>query len=89
MVTKTEWGDNGYSDRPDITLEHLCSPEGRKIAATLDMSKEDIIGPDRYSNRPPDSMKPAEFTGNENMPAEKRYHDSVGNLGTAGICCTC
>lgn len=76
-VTKTEWDKNYYSDGPDITLEHLCSPEGRVIAATLEMSEEDIIGPDPYSNRPPDSRKPAEFTGNESMPAEKRYHDSA------------
>lgn len=77
-VTKTESdGDGWYNDEPGITLDHLCCPEGRRIAGLLDMSKEDIIGPGPYFNRSPDSVDPAEFTGNASAPAERRYHDSV------------
>ncbi|ROV99032.1 hypothetical protein VMCG_06678 [Cytospora schulzeri] len=78
-VTKRKY-DQTYGDieeEPDVFLELLCTPEGKRVASDLDMSKQDIIGSDPYRDRSADSEDEGEFVGNESAPTQWRYHDSA------------
>jgi hypothetical protein len=69
-------GYDGYHDRHSFTWTTL--PNGRRIEFGLYSVKEDaLLVEEEWYDKDPDSEDEGEYTGNENMPATRRYHDSV------------
>jgi len=60
-----------------LKLDHVANLEGNFIAGSVNVDMKDILGPDPYEDRGADSEDEGGFTGNERMPSEYRYHDSV------------
>ncbi|KAG9204294.1 hypothetical protein G6514_001368 [Epicoccum nigrum] len=66
-------GDDNYHSFTRITV-----PDGRRIQLDVSYVDEDafLVEKGRY-DEDLDSEDEGEYTGNENMPATQRYHDSV------------
>ena len=77
-------GDNCFDDC--IGLDQVISPNGQRICGYIAIDKENILDNEAFSG-PCDSEDEREFTGNEHMPAEYRYHKTVSSLylGNPGI----
>lgn len=76
--------DNSYGYRlscdieaPRTYLDVVFTPEGKKIATNHDLEDDQILTPNLYKNRKPDSEEEGEFTGNEGAESTFRYHDTV------------
>ncbi|KAI5925294.1 hypothetical protein F4810DRAFT_708681 [Camillea tinctor] len=63
-----------------ITIDSVLDCNGVEIASSHDLELEDILGPDLYEGRDPDSEEEGEFTGNESMPETHRYHDTAAMI---------
>lgn len=80
IMTRTEGGEDDYyggGDEDSLELDHVTSLDGSFITRSVDVEMKEILGPDPYKNRRADSEDEGEFTGNESMPSQYRYHDSV------------
>lgn len=81
IMTKTEGGEDddyyGGNDEDSLQLDHVTALDGSYIAGSVDVETSEILGPDPYKGRAADSEDEGEFTGNESMPSQYRYHDSV------------
>lgn len=78
-MTKTEScedEDYGY-DENSLQLDQVTSLDGSYITRSVGVEMSEILGPDPYKDRSADSEDEGEFTGNESMPSQYRYHDSV------------
>lgn len=69
--------DYGAHDEDRHELDQITSLDGSLIAESVDVEMSEILGPDPYKSRAPDSEDEDNFTGNESMPSQYRYHDSV------------
>lgn len=71
-------GDEEDSDDDDHSFKWTTLPNGSQIQLGLSYVGEDelLVDPDRYEYEA-DSEDEGSYTGNENMPATLRYHDSV------------
>jgi hypothetical protein len=69
-------GGNGDDDKH--SFKRITVPDGRRIQLDMSYVDEDalLVEEGRYDGDP-DSEDEGEYTGNENMPATQRYHDSV------------
>ena len=82
-VKQKEGGDyygyrvgDGEEDHHSFTWTTL--PNGRRIELFLHSVDEDaLLVEEDWYEKDPDSEDEGEYTGNENMPATLRYHDSV------------
>lgn len=84
IMTRTESGEDEYyggEEEDTLQLDCVKSLDGNHIAKSIDVEMREILGPDPYKNRNADSEDEGEFTGNESMPSEYRYHDSVSHSG--------
>ncbi|KAK9422234.1 putative Prolyl 4-hydroxylase alpha subunit Fe(2+) 2OG dioxygenase domain-containing protein [Seiridium unicorne] len=70
----SDWGN---ISEESLTLDYIYATSGDEISAYVHVESTDIIGPEPYSHRAPDSRSEAEFTGNASMPATHCYHDTV------------
>lgn len=81
LMTKTEGCEDddyyGGYDEDSLQLDHVTSLDGSHITGSVDVEMSEILGPDPYKGRAADSEDEGEFTGNESMPSQYRYHDSV------------
>lgn len=81
IMTKTEGCEDdfyyGGGDEDSLELDHVTSIDGSHITGSVDVEMSEILGPDPYKGRAADSEDEGEFTGNESMPSQYRYHDSV------------
>ena len=71
-------GNGGDND--EHFLRWMVLPNGQPINLGLYSVDEDALLTDQdelYGDRDPDSEDEGEYTGNENMPATHRYHDTV------------
>lgn len=85
-MTRTEGCEDEYyggGDEDSLQLDYVTSLDGSKITASVDVNVKEILGPDPYKNRDPDSEDEGAFTGNESMPSQYRYHDSVSPFGAS------
>ena len=67
-------------DNDEHSFGKTFLPNGQHINLGLDVVDEDALLADMdvlYGARDPDSEEEGEYTGNENMPATHRYHDTV------------
>jgi 2OG-Fe(II) oxygenase superfamily len=70
--------DEGDEDENYISLNHIISPDGRRISDDIEIVKENILDDEAFSGDC-DSEDEQEFTGNESMPAAYRYHKTVSS----------
>jgi hypothetical protein len=83
ILTNLRSGYNEYYDDEDeeksFSLYQTLLSNGKPVDFRLDhIEKEDILAANyNYEDRTADSEDEGGFTGNENMPAEYRYHDRV------------
>lgn len=85
IMTRTEGGEDDYYggyDEDSLQLDHVTSLDGSYITGSIDVEMKEILGPDPYKDRTADSEDEGEFTGNESMPSQYRYHDSVSAFGS-------
>lgn len=85
-MTRTEGYEDEYyggDDEDSLQLDYVTNLDGSKITESVDVDIKEILGPDPYKNRNPDSEDEGEFTGNESMPSQYRYHDSVSLSGAS------
>ncbi|KAK6078394.1 2OG-Fe(II) oxygenase [Seiridium cupressi] len=73
----SDWGN---ISEESLTLDYIYATSGDEISAYVHVESTDIIGPEPYSHRAPDSRSEAEFTGNASMPATHCYHDTVAMI---------
>ncbi|KAL7807582.1 hypothetical protein V8C26DRAFT_313340 [Trichoderma gracile] len=82
-MTRSEMDDGGgyfASEEPSTRLETVFSCDGAPIGWFCQVDESEILVPDFFEDRDPDSEDEGEFTGNENMPAAFRYHNTVAVL---------
>jgi hypothetical protein len=72
-------------DRNDIYLHRVISPAGCMFSCNTRIDKDNILQDEAFSGDC-DSEDEEEFTGNEHMPAEYRYHRTVGSPGLEKTC---
>ncbi|KAF1962105.1 hypothetical protein CC80DRAFT_487643 [Byssothecium circinans] len=87
QMTREEAGEDygyGYDDGEEdnkYSLDYVVTPAGTRINLNLDEidTETELLADldDLYHGRHADSEDEGEFTGNENMPSQYRYHDSV------------
>ncbi|KAG6360927.1 hypothetical protein INS49_011995 [Diaporthe citri] len=80
IMTRTEGCEDDYyggDDEDSLELDHVTSLDGSFITRSVDVEMKEILGPDPYKDRRADSEDEGEFTGNESMPSQYRYHDSA------------
>lgn len=83
IMTKTESCEDEYyggGDEDSLELDYVTTLDGSYITRSLDVEMSEILGPDPYKDRGADSEDEGEFTGNESMPSQYRYHDSVSSF---------
>lgn len=82
ILTKTEGcEDEDYGfDENSLQLDQVTSLDGSYITRSVGAETREILGPDPYKDRSADSEDEGEFTGNESMPSQYRYHDSVSSF---------
>lgn len=84
-VQKKRYDEDDYEDYPfddedeevGVSLDCLCTPEGKTVSENVKIAEEDILGLDPYQGREPDEKEEGEFTGNEGQPDKFRYYNSV------------
>lgn len=79
-MTRSEMDDcGGYFDSEESSteLETIYSCDGAPIGSSCQIDESEILVPDFFEDRDPDSEDEGEFTGNESMPAAFRYHNTV------------
>jgi hypothetical protein len=80
-TTKNEdyYGIGHYSETElSLSVNHIVTPAGTRIIPELSISEDDhILGPDLYDGRSPEFADEEEFTGNEAIPSNYRYHYPV------------
>ncbi|KAK8112876.1 hypothetical protein PG984_013402 [Apiospora sp. TS-2023a] len=75
--TRTAFEDEGEEfDEPYYNLTHVATCNGAQVSTGIRLDPS-FIGPNPYRDRDADSETEGDFTGNESMPSEYRYHDSV------------
>ncbi|KAL6872875.1 hypothetical protein J3F83DRAFT_588436 [Trichoderma novae-zelandiae] len=82
-LTRLEMDDcGGYfgSDDGSTDLSTIYSCDGAPIGSSCRVDESEILVPNFFEDRDPDSEDEAEFTGNESMPAFYRYHNTVAVL---------
>ena len=68
-----------YEDEYDSNtfLNNVMTLDGKKIGDNVDISQEIILQEDPFPDDEADSQDEEEFTGNEAIPGQLRYHKSV------------
>ena len=80
------YSDCYYSESEDecrTYLENVVTLDGKKIGGDLDISEEIILQEDPFPDDEADSEDEEEFTGNEAIPGQLRYHRSVSPMFSA------
>lgn len=83
IMTRTESCVDEYyggDDEDSLELDYVTTLDGSYITRSIDVEMSEILGPDPYKNRNADSEDEGEFTGNESMSSQYRYHDSVSSF---------
>lgn len=83
IMTRTESCEDEYyggDDEDSLELDYVTTLDGSYITRSIDVEMSETLGPDPYKNRNADSEDEGEFTGNESMPSQYRYHDSVSSF---------
>ncbi|KAF2865412.1 hypothetical protein BDV95DRAFT_612563 [Massariosphaeria phaeospora] len=77
-LTKEVRNDIGDEEETSV-LEKITTSTGVTLPLDLDVGTDEILAydGDLYDDRPADSEDEEEFTGNEAMAANSRYHDTV------------
>ncbi|KAF4810912.1 hypothetical protein CGCSCA5_v010211 [Colletotrichum siamense] len=81
--THTTEEDEDYYDNdaePGTCLDAIFTPEGKQIATDYTLDDDEVMTPNMFADRNPDSEDEGEFTGNEGAPSTYRYHDTVAVL---------
>ncbi|KAI1641069.1 hypothetical protein F4809DRAFT_587232 [Biscogniauxia mediterranea] len=78
-VTKSV-DDEDDPDNSYISIDSVMSCDGLEISPSHGIRRGDILGRDPWAGQDPDSEDEGEFTGNENMPATLRYHDTAAMI---------
>lgn len=78
--THTTEEDEDYYDNDaesGTCLDAIFTPEGKQIATDYTLDDDEVMTPNMFADRNPDSEDEGEFTGNEGAPSTYRYHDTV------------
>ncbi|KAJ4997924.1 hypothetical protein K4K48_006167 [Colletotrichum sp. SAR 10_66] len=78
--THTTEEDEDYYDNdaePGTCLDAIFTPEGKQIATDYTLDDDEVMTPNMFADRNPDSEDEGEFTGNEGAPSTYRYHDTL------------
>lgn len=78
--THTTEEDEDYYDNdaePGTCLDAIFTPEGKQIATDYTLDDDEVMTPNMFADRNPDSEDEGEFAGNEGAPSTYRYHDTV------------
>ncbi|KAL0937520.1 2OG-Fe(II) oxygenase [Colletotrichum truncatum] len=72
------YGRYGAEEEEETTLlDSVYTLDGKLVASAVSVDDEEMLVPDLYKDRSPDSSEEGEFVGNESAPSSYRYHDSV------------
>lgn len=72
--------DYGYDDEDEekgTFLKTVSTPEGRQVAESISVDDTELLAPEMFRGRNPDSESEGEFTGNEGASNTYRYHNTV------------
>ncbi|KAI8295913.1 hypothetical protein K4K56_009440 [Colletotrichum sp. SAR 10_98] len=73
--THTTEEDEDYYDNdaePGTCLDAIFTPEGKQIATDYTLDDDEVMTPNMFADRNPDSEDEGEFTGNEGAPSTYR-----------------